>query len=308
MSETAAQIAAIRRFNRFYTKVIGLLDEGIMKSPFALAEARVIHEIGKLDVTTAAALARTLDMDPGQLSRLVSRLGDKALVAAVPRQDDARVADLRLTPSGSEAFTMLNGLSDMAADKLLAPLAPPQRQALVDAMAIVADLLDQHATPDFVLRSHRIGELGWLIARQGRLYHEEQGWNGAFEALIAEIYAEYEKVPKAPPKNLWIAERGGVVAGSIFVLPTAKNATVAQLRMLYVEPFARGSGLGHKLVDTAIGFAREAGYQRIMLWTQDCLVAARHVYQAAGFRLVREERHHAFGKDLNGQFWELDLQ
>lgn len=307
MSETPEQIAAIRAFNRFYTRVLGLLDEGIMKSPFSLAEARVIHEIGKLESVNSSTLSRILDMDPGQLSRLVARLSDKEMLGATPNPDDARVADLALTETGRAACAGLNALSDHAAEALLAPLAPPQRRALVAAMTTISNFIDRTAPTETVLRSHRIGELGWLVHRQGVLYNSEQGWNGEFEALIARIYAEYQEARDTPPKNLWIAERGGAVAGSVLVLPSATDESTAQLRMLYVEPWARGLGIGKRLVDEVMAFSREAGYGRIMLWTQDCLVAARKIYQAAGFRLVREEQHHSFGKDLNGQFCELDL-
>jgi DNA-binding MarR family transcriptional regulator/N-acetylglutamate synthase-like GNAT family acetyltransferase len=307
MSEKADQTSAIRAFNRFYTKVIGLLDDGIMKSPFALAEARIIHEIGKLERTTSAALARALGMDPGQLSRLVSRLTERNVIAAAPNREDARAADLTLTSTGRAACSELNSLSDAAAAELLAPLGPPQRQALVAAMQTITGLVGGATTHETTFRDHRIGDLGWLIHRQGRLYHEEHGWNGEFEALIAEIYAEFEMALPPPSKRLWIAERHGAIAGSVFVLPSAADQNVAQLRMLYVEPWARGSGLGHRLVGEVVSFSRAAGYGRVMLWTQDCLTAARSVYKAAGFTLMREERHHSFGKDLNGQFWELDL-
>jgi DNA-binding MarR family transcriptional regulator/GNAT superfamily N-acetyltransferase len=307
MSENADQISAIRTFNRFYTKVIGLLDDGILKSPFALAEARIIHEIGKLDHTTSATLARTLGMDPGQLSRLVSRLTDRNMIAVTPSREDARAADLTLTSSGQVACSELNSLSDTAAANLLAPLVSGQRQALIVAMRTITDLVGGAPSTETTFRDHDIGELGWLIHRQSRLYHEEYGWNGDFEALIAQIYAEFALAPSPVSKKLWIAERHGAIAGSVFILPSAADPAVAQLRMLYVEAWARGSGLGHRLVGEAVSFSRAAGYRGIMLWTQDCLAAARSVYKAAGFALAREEKHHSFGKDLNGQFWELTL-
>ena len=247
-------------------------------------------------------------MDPGQLSRLLGRLTDRDLVARLPSGEDGRAAHLVLTPEGEAACSGLNELSDAAAEALIAPLAPPQRQALTEAMALITGLLGKTPSAGFAIRDyHQIGELGWLIHRQGLLYAKEQGWNGEFEALIARIYAEFAEASGTPPKRLWIAERGGAIAGSIFVLPNTEDDSTAQLRMLYVEPWARGTGLGHKLVEKTIAFSRAAGYRRIMLWTQDCLVAARHVYQAAGFRLVREEKHHSFGVDLNGQFWALEL-
>lgn len=308
MTETADQIAAIRAFNRFYTPVIGLLDEGILKSPFTLGEARIIHEIGKLDRLTSAALSRLLGMDPGQLSRLTTRLIDKGFLVMRPSTEDGRASILVLTPKGDAAAAGLNELSDAAALALIEPLAPAERQALASAMAIIRRLLTREPVDALVLRDHRIGELGWLVYRQGLLYHEEQGWNGEFEALIARIYAEFAQAPETPPKRLWIAERDGAVAGSVFILPKVDDPRVAQLRMLYVEPWARGLGIGQRLVGEAVAFARASGYRRIMLWTQDCLASARRIYQGAGFALVREERHHSFGADLNGQFWELDLR
>ena len=309
MSEKTSETTAIRAFNRFYTRVIGLLDEGILKSPFALAEARVIHEIGEIGSTTSAALSRTLGMDPGQLSRLTAKLVERGVITATPSPRDARATDLSLTPPGEVAFSVLNRLSDAAAENLIAPLAPPQRQAVVDAMQTITSLLGRtDASEDITIRDHhRIGELGWLIHRQAILYNQEHGWNGEFEALIARIYAEFEEAADAPPKRLWIAEKNGVIAGSIFVLPAADDSATAQLRMLYAEPFARGSGLGRRLVGEAVTFARTSGYRRIMLWTQDCLSSARRVYQSAGFELAREERHFSFGTELNGQFWEMDL-
>ena len=302
------QIAAIRAFNRFYTRIIGLFDDGIMQSPYSLGEARVIHEIGKLDRTTSAVLARLLGMDPGQLSRLLGRLSDRGLLVRVPSGADGRAAHLVLTPEGEAACAGLNDLSDAATEALVAELAPPQLQALTGAMAQITDLLGKESSESISIRDHhQIGELGWLVHRQGVLYAEEQGWNGEFEALIARIYAEFAEAPDTPAKRLWIAERGDAVAGSVFVLPNAEDARVAQLRMLYVEPWARGSGLGQRLVEKTIAFSRAAGYRRIMLWTQDCLVAARHVYQSAGFKLAREEKHFSFGTELNGQFWERAL-
>lgn len=306
---TGGQIAAIRAFNRFYTRVIGLLDDGILHSPFSLAEARLVHEIGKLDRPNSRALARVLNMDPGQLSRLSAKLVERGLISIAPDPGDGRANNLTLTPAGTATCAELNVLSDTAVSELLAPLTAVQRASLVSCMQTISDVIgDQKAgSPELVLRSHHVGELGWLICRQAELYHREQGWNGEFEALIARIYADYELAAGMPPKQLWIAEQNGAVAGSIFVLPTANDVTTAQLRMLYVEPWARGAGIGRQLVGEAVGFSKNAGYQRIRLWTQDCLTAARRVYLAHGFRLVSEEPHRSFGADLNGQYWERDL-
>lgn len=307
MSATHEQVNAIRAFNRFYTRVIGLLEDGIHKSPHSLAEARVLYEVFRLGRTTSARLSRELGMDRGQLSRLVTNLSQAGLIDTSPSQEDGRTIDLILTENGRAAAQALNEMSDSAASNLMRHLSPHQRGALVAAMGTITDLLSERSAAREELRPHRIGELGWLIHRQGLLYHQEQGWNGEFETLIAEIYAEYERERDQSTKRLWVAERDGAIAGSIFVLPNADDKSLAQLRMLYVEPWARGTGLGHRLVAQAVSFARSAGYRAIMLWTQDCLTAARSVYQRAGFQLIREERHHSFGTNLNGQFWEIDF-
>lgn len=310
MSVSANEIAQIREFNRFYTRVIGLLDEGMHKSPYSLSEARVIYELGKRGHATAAAIADSLDMDRGQMSRLILKLTDQGVVAVLPRTTDKRSSPLALTAEGDAVFRHLNDMSDKAAaETLLEPFDAFQRQDLVGAMRRIQAIL---AEPDegetLILRPHRIGEIGWLIHRQGLLYHLEQGWNGEFEALITRIYQKYEAAPATPPKGLWVAEQGGEVAGSIFIVPAAEEPEgTAQLRMLYVEPAFRGRGIGKRLVEEAIRFSRSSGYRRIILWTQDSLGSARRIYQSAGFQLVREEPHHSFGADLNGQYWALEL-
>ncbi|MCD7058878.1 bifunctional helix-turn-helix transcriptional regulator/GNAT family N-acetyltransferase [Pelagibacterium xiamenense] len=300
-------IAAFRAFNRFYTKVIGLLEEGMLKSPFSLVEARLIHEIGRRGATTAAALAEELDMDRGQLSRLIRRLSDQDHLSIVPDDGDRRTNRLMLTTSGEIACAELNALSDDAAEALLEPLDAARRTRLLASMRAIRDILaPADMSGALVLRPPRIGDIGHLIERQAALYNSEYGWNAEFEALIARIYAEYAEAPATPPKYLWVAEIGGQIAGSVFVLPAHETET-AQLRMLYVEPCFRGRRLGRLLVDAAVTFSRDSGYRRVILWTQDCLASARRIYQAAGFELQREERHHAFGHDLNGQYWALDL-
>lgn len=309
MSLRANDIAQIRAFNRFYTRIIGLLEEGMHQSPHSLAEARVIYELGKRGSASASVIAGGLDMDRGQMSRLVLRLADQGVVAVLPQAGDKRSSPLALTPQGDEIYRRFNAASDAAAaDSLLEPLDEFGRRDLVGAMRRILSLLGEPGDDPLVLRPNRIGEIGWLIHRQALLYNLEQGWNGEFETLITTIYAEFEAAPASPGKALWVAEQGGEVAGSIFILPAAgEEQGTAQLRMLYVEPAFRGQGLGKRLVDEAVRFSREAGYRRIILWTQDCLTSARRIYQAAGFQLVREERHHSFGADLNGQYWALDL-
>jgi len=303
------EVATMRRFNRFYTRVLGLLEEGILRSPFTLTEARVIYEIGRRQRSSASEIADELGMDRAQMSRLIWRLADQGHVTTLPRGRDKRRNTLTLTREGEEAFAMLDALSDQSIEALLQPLNADQRRQLLASMQQIESLLAKPETPaSLALRPHRIGELGWLVHRQAILYNEEYGWNGEFEALIARIYAEYEEAPHSPPKGLWVADRGGHIAGSIFVLAAADDPSTARLRMLYVEPAFRGLGLGSMLVEQAVRFARQSGYQRLVLWTQDCLVSARRVYQAAGFTLASEERHHSFGKDLNGQTWQLDLR
>ncbi|HWV19725.1 MAG TPA: helix-turn-helix domain-containing GNAT family N-acetyltransferase [Devosia sp.] len=304
-----ADIAQVRAFNRFYTRIIGLLDEGMHKTMHSLSEARVIYELSKDGVTTGAQVAATLGMDRGQMSRLMARLIDQGLIATLPRSSDGRATPVGLTPEGRAVADRLNAMSDAAAaETLLDPLDEFQRRDLVGSMRRISAILGEPEDTTLVLRAPRIGEIGWLIHRQGLLYHLEQGWNGEFETLITRIYAEYEAASGTPAKQIWVAELEGEVAGSVFVLPsTDGEAGTAQLRMLYVEPMFRGRGVGGRLVAEAISFARASGYKRMMLWTQDSLASARSIYQKAGFVLAREERHRSFGADLNGQYWVLDL-
>lgn len=306
-------IARIRAFNRDYTRTIGLLNEGLMESEFGLAEARVIHEIGKLQPVTAVEIAARLGMDRGQLSRIVNRLTRHGILTATRSQTDGRARALSLSANGETACARLNANSDDSVSALIADLTDRQREKIVGAMETISGLMGaahpdtDPDTQELRFRSHRLGELGWLIGRQGLLYSQEFGWNAEFEALIARIYSEYELAPESPPKKLWIAETDGRIAGSIFVLPNVEDPTVAQLRMLYVEPWARGRGIGDKLVQQVISFSEEAGYRSIMLWTQSCLVAARKIYDRAGFTLESEETHHSFGQDLLGQYLIMDL-
>lgn len=304
-----AEIAQVRAFNRFYTRIIGLLDEGMHKTRHSLSEARVIYELSKDGVTTAAQVAATLGMDRGQMSRLMARLTDQGLVANQPRSGDGRETPVALTPEGKAVAALFNAMSDAAAaETLLDPLDDFRRRDLVGSMQRISSILGAPQQATLVLRPPRVGEIGWLIHRQALLYHLEQGWNGEFETLITRIYAEYDAASGTPPKNIWVAELAGEVAGSVFVLPSTEGEEgVAQLRMLYVEPMFRGRGIGARLVSEAVAFAKLSGYRSIMLWTQDCLASARSVYQKAGFALTKEERHHSFGSDLNGQYWVLDL-
>lgn len=304
MSDDA--IAEIRAFNRFYTRQLGLLDEHVTSSPFTLAEGRLLYEIAARGHVTAAELSRALNLDPAYMSRLRQRLISAGLVAITPKAGDRRANELALTPDGDAAFADLDAGSQAAIGELIQPLDSGKKAALVAAMKSIRALLgDEVPGAPVVLRPHRIGDLGWLVHRQGRLYHEAHGWNAEFEALVAGLYRDFELAPQSPPKALWVAERAGEIVGSIFCLPSEGLRGSAQLRMLYVEPSARGAGLGRLLVDQCVAFARSSGYERIRLWTQDVLVSARRIYQAAGFEQQNTKPHHSFGHDLVGETWEL---
>lgn len=301
-------IADIRAFNRFYTSTIGLLEEHFADGPLSLAEARVLYEIDERGHATARDLMKALKMDRGYLSRILRKFADADLTAISPIVGDRRSNQVALTSDGDLIANRLNEQSDAAVEAMIHRLTDAERAQLAGAMRTIRRLLgDEIAQSPIVLRPYRIGELGWLIHRQGLIYHQQFGWNGAFESLIARIYHEYEAAPAAPPKALWVAERNGQIVGSIFVLPSDGRPGTAQLRMLYVEPEARGLGLGRMLVEQVVSFSRENGYQRVRLWTQSVLESARKIYAAAGFEKVEEGAHHSFGKDLIGEHWELRL-
>jgi DNA-binding MarR family transcriptional regulator/GNAT superfamily N-acetyltransferase len=299
-------IAQVRAFNRFYTRQIGVLEEHVMASPYSLTEARVLYEIFTRRHTSASELARALKLDRGYLSRIQQKFIADGLLAITPGTDDRRRAHMALTAEGDVAATTLDANSSAAVENLIEPLDASQRAQLAAAMKTIRTILGD--VPDngpIILRRHRLGELGWLIHRQGLLYNEQYGWNIEFEALIAGIYAEYEKAPESPPKELWVAEQNGMVVGSIFVMPSEGVPGSAQLRMLYVEPAARGQGIGKLLVDECVSFARNKGYERMRLWTHSIQVAARKLYAGAGFDIVEEWDHESFGKKLHAEIWEL---
>lgn len=301
-------IADVRAFNRFYTGQIGLLDEHFADGPLSLAEARVLYEIDARGHATAGELMRTLRIDRGYLSRILRKFSDAELTAISPIPGDRRSNRVALTADGDLIVERLNEKSDAAVEAMVHRLTEAERDRLATAMRTIRRLLgDEMPASPVTLRSHRLGDLGWLIHRQGLLYNQQFGWNIEFEALIAKIYHEYEAAPAAPPKALWVAERDSEVVGSIFVVPSESRPGTAQLRMLYVEPEARGMGLGRTLVDQVVKFSRENGYQRVRLWTQATLESARKIYAAAGFEKVDAEPHHRFGKDLVGEHWELAL-
>ena len=305
---TASDISRIRDFNRFYTRQIGVLDEHMVRSQFGLSEGRVLYEIARNGHTSAGDIARALKLDPAYLHRILWKFSAANLVSTSPSLTDRRRNEIALTPEGETAFAELDTGSDEAVAAMIAHLDPARRQELVAAMGTIRRLLgDPPPDAPVILRPHRLGELGLLIQRQGLLYNQQFGWNIEFEALIARIYSEFETAPHRPPKALWVAERAGQVVGSIFVAPSEGREGTAQLRMLYVEPEARGLGLGTTLVRQVVDFARASGYRRVRLWTQSVLASARRIYEAAGFRCVETSQHHSFGKDLTGEHWELEL-
>jgi DNA-binding MarR family transcriptional regulator/N-acetylglutamate synthase-like GNAT family acetyltransferase len=301
------QIAAVRAFSRFYTRLIGLLDEGLLKSEFSLTEVRVLYELAHRNGLTASDIGRDLGLDPGYLSRLLKKFETRGLIDRTPSGEDARQAFITLTSAGRSAFAPLNQASYDQVTALLTPLTLPEREKLVGAMGGVRRLLGGAAAPEpaYILRPHKPGDIGWIAHRQGLLYHREYGWDGTFEALVAEIAAGFVKSFDPEWENCWIAEREGEIAGSVFVVRQSED--VAKLRLLYVEPSARGLGIGQHLVEECIGFAREKGYKTLTLWTNDILTTARRIYEKAGFKLISEDKHHSFGKDLTGQNWDLEL-
>lgn len=303
-------IGDIRAFNRFYTRQLGLLNEHIARSDYSLAEGRVLYEISQRGYTTGRELAASLKVDPAYISRILLKLLGEGLAAASPRIGDKRSTTIALTEDGDAAVEDLHTLNDQAVAAVIASLGEDDLSALVASMKTIQLILgDEPAPPSpIILRGPRVGDLGWLTYRNGLLYNQQFGWDGGFEALVAGIYQEFHELPPNPPKNLWIAERNGKILGSVFVIPFERSTEVAQLRMLYVEPEARGLGIGTLLVKQVVAFAREKGYRRVRLWTQESLTSARRIYAAEGFKMVGDaEPHHSFGKDLLGEFWELAL-
>src|SRR5215470_13852879 len=301
------RITAVRRFTRFYTRHIGALREGLHASPFSLTQARVLYELANRPAPTAADIARDLGLDAGYLSRILRGFAQRGLLVRARSQDDARQSHLSLTPAGREAFAPLDRGSHEEVAAMLGPLSEGAQARLIEAMSTVAQLLGQRPrdAPPYLLRPHQEGDMGWVVSRHGVLYAQEYRWNMEFEALVAEIVAAFIKNFDARRERCWIAEIDGAPVGSVFLVKQSDE--IAKLRLLLVEPQARGLGIGARLVAECIRFARLSGYRTLTLWTNDVLIAARRIYQAAGFRLVAEEKHHSFGHDLVGQNWELSL-
>lgn len=300
--ETRAE--AIRRFNRFYTRQIGVLSEHLLDSEYSLTQVRILYELANRPALTSTDLCNELGLNGGYLSRVISGFEKKGLVTKTRSPSDARVAQLELTDKGRETFAPLNDASRREVMSMLERLPELTQHSLVDAMSQIQVLFGEQST-SYLLRDPQPGDMGWIIHRQAVLYAQEYGWNTEYEALVAEITAKFVREFDPTNERCWIAEKDGQVIGSVFIV--RQDEITAKLRLLYVDPCARGLGIGSRLVDECLRFARQVGYKKIVLWTNSVLVSARRIYDKAGFQLVEEEEHHSFGKDLVGQIFTRDL-
>lgn len=312
MPDGSPQIATVRDFNRFYTRLIGSLNQCLLDSKLSLVEARVLYEIASGDHPTASEIAAELALDMSYLSRILRHFMAEGWIQRKPSLSDRRQVHLRLTSQGKKLFAMLDSRSNKQVAMMLAPLSDSQREHLVRSMTDIRHLLGNEPTPKgaLILREHRAGDMGWVIERHGTLYAREYGWDQRFEALVARIVADFIDNFDGAFERCWIAERGGQRLGCVFLVrdTSARNPNkTARLRLLIVDPSARGLGLGRSLVQQCTAFARQAGYKRIVLWTNSVLTSARRLYEAEGYRLLREEPYTAFGKQLVSQDWQLDL-
>ena len=306
-SDFDQRVAAVRRFNRFYTRQIGLLQESYLKSQFSLSQVRVLYELAHRERPTATELGRELGLDPGYLSRILRLFERRGLLKRTPSKADGRQSHLFLTARGQAAFAPLNTRSREEIGSMLRALRARDQIRLVDSMNAIEGVLG--AQPEkkvpYLLRPHRPGDMGWVVSRHGALYAQEYGWDETFEALVAGIVKKFIEHYDPRKERCWIAEKDGEPVGSVFVVK--QSATVAKLRLMLVEPKARGLGIGARLVDECVRFAGQTGYGKITLWTNSVLRAARRIYKEAGFRLIRQERHRSFGHDLVGETWDLKL-
>jgi DNA-binding MarR family transcriptional regulator/GNAT superfamily N-acetyltransferase len=301
------QIGAVREFNRFYTRQLGLLNKAFLGSEWTLTEVRVLYEIATREGVTARRIANDLQLDEAYLSRILVKFQRRRLIKRNTSALDARQQLIWLTPTGHAAFRSLDRSATQQIERILAPLVVADRTALVESMARLQELLqpEREIQTPYCIRPLRIGDIGWITHRQGILYAQEYGWDATYEALVAEILGEFVKTFDPKREAAWIAELRGNTVGSVFLVRASDQ--IAKLRLLYVEPSARGLGIGKRLVSLCIEGARERGYRTLTLWTNDVLVPARRIYEVMGFRLTAEERHRSFGKDLVGQTWELTL-
>lgn len=300
-------VKRVRAFNRFYTRRIGLLNETLAGSDFTLTETRVLLELRLREPHVAVDIARDLGLDPAYLARMLRKFDRLGLVTSSPDRADGRRRLLRLTGRGRETIDELQAMTERELAAMLSSAGEGRRARLASAMDDIEAILNEGETAaaPVTLRPHRPGDMGWVIEREARLYADEYGWDITFEGLVAEICAAFIRDFRPGREFCWIAERAGERLGAVFLVH--ENDETAKLRLLHVEKAARGQGVGSLLVKTCIEQARASGYKRLVLWTNDMLTSARKIYQAAGFRLVEEEKHHSFGRDLVGQYWELEL-
>jgi DNA-binding MarR family transcriptional regulator/GNAT superfamily N-acetyltransferase len=309
-SPAKQQVDAVRGFNRFYTRQIGVLDEGLLHSPFTLTQARVLFELGQREQCTAKEVGAVLGLDAGYLSRILREFAKQQLISRKRSQTDSRQIALALTAKGRKTFKELDRSSHESTAEMLGQLRSSDRQRLLASLNEVARTLNpvqKKAAEEILLRTHRPGDIGWAIERHGQLYADEFGWNEEFEALVATLFANFATKHDPQFERLWIAEIQGERVGCVFVVRNQDDPAVAQLRCLLVDPKGRGKGVGQRLVQECVAFARSAGFKKMMLWTNDVLIAARRIYEAEGFRLTKTDRHRSFGHDLVGQTWERDL-
>jgi DNA-binding MarR family transcriptional regulator/GNAT superfamily N-acetyltransferase len=308
-ADVSTTVHAVRRFSRFYTRQIGVLHEGLLGGPLSLTEARIVYEMAQAETTTAGQLGADLGLDAGYLSRILRSFHERGLIDRRPSETDGRQTVLTLTDTGRVAFAAMDARSHAEVAAMLEKLSNAEQRRLVAALATAEVLLGGAAPTEprvpYIIRPPEAGDMGWVVHRQAFLYAQEYGFDDHFEALVAEIVAGFIKTFDAKHERCWIAERKGAVVGSVFLV--RGTDAVAKLRLLYVEADARGLGIGGRLVDECIRFARQTGYRKLTLWTNDVLISARRIYVAAGFRLVAEERHHSFGQDLVGQNWDIEL-
>ncbi len=306
-AELDRRIEAVRHFNRFYTQLIGVLREGLLESAFSLTQVRVLYELAHRESPTAGEIARDLGLDAGYLSRLLQGFEKHGLIRRRRSETDGRQSLLALTPRGRKVFAPLDARSHDEVSARLKPLGEAGQQRLVTAMQTIEKLLGKKQQPElpYLLRPPQPGEMGWVVHRHGALYAQEYGWDERFEALVAGIVARFIQNFDSRREHCWIAEREGEIVGSVFLVKKSKS--VAKLRLLLVEPSARGLGIGARLVSECVRFARQVGYRKITLWTENVLLAARHIYRKTGFRLVHEEKTHSFGHDMISETWEMEL-
>ena len=307
MAVSPDEINTVRHFNRFFTRQIGVLREGLLHSPYSLTEARIIFELAHRPNLTASELGNELGLDAGYLSRILTKLEQQNLIEKTRSDEDGRHRLITLNTAGQAAFALLDSRSSEEVAEMLGELSNGDRLRLIEAMNTIEDILNhgvKYAEPCY-LRHHETGDMGWVIYQHGLLYHREYGWDESFEALVAQICADFITNYDPAKERCWLAEMQGERVGSIFCVNAGDG--VAKLRLLLVDPKARDLGLGTRLVKEGIRFARRAGYQKVTLWTNDILIAARQIYEKLGFRLVAEDPHHSFGHDLVGQTWELPL-